>query len=152
MLPYCRIFASSIWRPLRRPSAALGLQPHRALCSALRYIILVNRCLSDTRRFAVLPDHSPATGAAGAVLEIRDARLLGNTQEGTFLVMCRSVGRCTSVRELEVEAGTHGLRYARVAPLEDDDEADAGAARTAEDFLGPDLKQLADRTAAIVVE
>lgn len=115
-----------------------------------RYITLVNRCLSGTRRFSVFPDQTPATGASGAILEISDARMMNG---GEYLVMCRGVGRCTSSAEFEAEEGTHGLRYARVSPFEDDDEAVAGSGgrgRTADEVLGPDLRELADRTAMMV--
>ncbi|CAN0409917.1 unnamed protein product, partial [Laminaria digitata] len=114
------------------------------------YITLVNRCLSGTRRFSVFPDQTPATGASGAILEISDARMMNG---GEYLVMCRGVGRCTSAAEFEPEEGTHGLRYARVSPFEDDDEAVAGSGgtgRTADEVLGPDLRELADRTAMVV--
>lgn len=69
--------------------------------------------------------------------------------------------RCTSSAEFEVEEGTNGLRYARVSPFEDDDEAVTGAGgegddgtrrRTADDVLGPELRDLADRTAVVVAE
>lgn len=114
------------------------------------YITLVNRCLSGTRRFAVFPDRYPATGASGAILEISDARMMNG---GQYLIMCRGVGRCTSSAEFETEEGTRGLRYARVSPFEDDDEAIAGSGgsgRTADEVLGPELRDLADRTAVVV--
>lgn len=131
--------------------------------SANRYITLVNRCLSDTRRFAVFSDSSPASGLAGSILEINDARLVGG---GQYLVMCRGVGRCTSVGEFEIEPGTNGLRYARIAPFDDVEEAadDAAAGRDegggaggtgtrlADEVLGAELRERADRTAAIVSE
>lgn len=114
------------------------------------YINLVNRCLSGTRRFAVFPDHAPATGASGAILEISDARMMNG---GQYLVMCRGVGRCISSAEFETAEDTQGLRYARVSPFEDDDEAvagSAGGARTADEVLGPELRDLADRTAVVI--
>lgn len=107
-------------------------------------------------------ESSPAAGAAGAILEIIDARMVGG---GQYLVMCRGVGRCISVGEFEIEAGTSGLRYARVSPFEDEEEAEgdvaaasngggAGAGRTqprtADEVLGVELRELADRTAAVV--
>ncbi|CAM9382576.1 unnamed protein product, partial [Pylaiella littoralis] len=132
--------------------------PHQPVTLYLfepRYITLVNRCLSSTRRFAVFQDHTPSTGACGAVLEISDARMMNG---GQYLVMCRGVGRCTSATEFEVEEGTDGLRYARVSPFEDDDEAITEPTegrrnirrRTADEVLGPELKDLADRTAVVV--
>ena len=71
-----------------------------------------------------------------------------------------TTNRCTSSAEFEVEEGTSGLRYARVSPFEDDDEAvtgsDAGESgarrRTADEVLGPELRDLADRTAVVVSE
>eukprot|EP00752_Nemacystus_decipiens_P004359 g3983.t1 len=134
------------------------LFPHQPVTLYLfepRYITLVNRCLSSTRRFAVFQDRTPTTGACGAILEISDARMMNR---GQYLVMCRGVGRCTSSAEFEVEEGTSGLRYARVSPFEDDDEVvtglDAGSSgarrRTADEVLGPELRDLADRTAVVV--
>lgn len=117
-----------------------------------RYITLVNRCLSGTRRFAVFPDHTPATGASGSILEISDARMMHG---GQYLVMCRGVGRCTSAAEFEAEEGTRGLRYARVCPFEDDDEAvpgSSGGTRTADEALGSELRHRADRTAEVVAK
>lgn len=91
--------------------------------------------------------------------------------------MWRQLTRCTSIGEFEVEAGTRGLRYARVATFEDNEEAElaaateAAAARrgeedsggsgydggvrarsqlTADDVLGVELRELADRTAAAI--
>eukprot|EP00903_Cladosiphon_okamuranus_P006847 g6669.t1 len=134
------------------------LFPHQPVTLYLfepRYITLVNRCLSSTRRFAVFQDRTPATGSCGAILEIRDARLMNR---GHYLIMCLGVGRCTSSAEFEVEEGTSGLRYARVSPFEDDDEAITDSAaggtgirrRTADEVLGPELRDLADRTAVVV--
>lgn len=68
--------------------------------------------------------------------------------------------RCTSATEFQVEEGTDGLRYARVSPFEDDDEAVMGPRegrrdirrRTADEVLGPELRDLADRTAVVVSE
>lgn len=70
--------------------------------------------------------------------------------------------RCTSSAEFEAEEGTHGLRYARVSPFEDDDEAVTGSdaegsvngvrRRTVDEVLGPELRDLADRTAVVVSE
>lgn len=59
-----------------------------------------------------------------------------------------------------MEEGTDGLRYARVSPFEDDDEAITEPTegrrnirrRTADEVLGPELKDLADRTAVVVSE
>lgn len=63
-----------------------------------------------------------------------------------------------------MEAGTGGLRYARVSPFEDDDEAVTGSAGssgggggggrrvTADEVLGPELRDLADRTSVVVFE
>ncbi|CAN0088435.1 unnamed protein product [Scytosiphon promiscuus] len=140
------------------------LFPHQPVTLYLyepRYITLVNRVLSGTRRFAVFQDQTPSTGAFGSVLEISDARMINR---GHYLVMCRGVGRCTSSAEFEVEEGTDGLRYARVSPFEDDDEAVTGSdgsalggggsggsrRRTADEVLGTELKDLADRTAVVV--
>ena len=114
------------------------------------YITLVNRCLSGTRRFVIFPDRHPATGSSGAILEISDARMMNG---GQYLVMCRGVGRCISCSEFEAEEGTDGLRYARVSPFEDDDEAIAGsrgAGRTANEVLGLELRELADRAAVMI--
>lgn len=111
---------------------------------------MVNRCLSGTRRFVIFPERYPATGSTGAILEISDARMMNR---GQYLVMCRGVGRCISCSEFEAEEGTGGLRYARVSPFEDDDEAimgAEGASRTADEVLGPELRELADRTAIMV--
>ncbi|CAN0061488.1 unnamed protein product [Sphacelaria rigidula] len=66
-----------------------------------------------------------------------------------------------SVGEFEIEEGTRGLRYARVAPFEDDEEGEVAAAaaaagaagaevRTADDVLGSELRELADRTSAFI--
>lgn len=72
--------------------------------------------------------------------------------------------RCTASAEFEVEEGTDGLRYARVSPFEDDDEAVTGhdaaiggagggsRRRTVDEVLGPELKDLADRAAVVVSE
>lgn len=98
----------------------------------------------------MFPDRTPATGTSGAVLEISDARMMA---AGQYLVMCRGVGRCTSSAEFEAEEGTSGLRYAHVSPFEDDDEAvtgSSGASQTADEVLGPELRELADRTAVVV--
>lgn len=58
-----------------------------------------------------------------------------------------------------MEEGTDGLRYARVSPFEDDDEAVTGSEgrrdtrrRAADEVLGPELRDLADRTAVVVSE
>lgn len=80
--------------------------------------------------------------------------MIGQTTNDT------TINRCTSSAEFEVEEGTSGLRYARVSPFEDDDEAvtgsDAGGngirRRTADEVLGPELRDLADRTAVVVSE
>lgn len=85
--------------------------------------------------------------------------------------------RCTSVAEFEIEEGTRGLRYARVAPFEDEEEREVAAAaaaadtaaagdrasahedgagartgrvRTADDVLGPELRELADSTSTVI--
>ncbi|CAN0156777.1 unnamed protein product [Ectocarpus fasciculatus] len=141
------------------------LQPVTLYLFEPRYITMVNRCLSSTRRFAVFQDQSPSTGLSGAILEISDARMMNR---GQYLIMCRGVGRCNSSAEFEVEAGTGGLRYARVSPFEDDDEAVTGAAGsssggggggggggrrvTADEVLGPELRDLADRTSVVVFD
>ncbi|CAN0198090.1 unnamed protein product [Ectocarpus sp. 6 AP-2014] len=137
------------------------LQPVTLYLFEPRYITMVNRCLSSTRRFAVFQDQSPSTGLSGAILEISDARMMNR---GQYLIMCRGVGRCNSSAEFEVEAGTGGLRYARVSPFEDDDEAVTGSAGsssggggggrtvTADEVLGPELRDLADRTSVVVFD
>ncbi|CAB1119096.1 unnamed protein product [Ectocarpus sp. CCAP 1310/34] len=72
--------------------------------------------------------------------------------------------RCNSSAEFEVEAGTGGLRYARVSPFEDDDEAVTGSTGsssggggggrrvTADEVLGPELMDLADRTSVVIFD
>lgn len=108
-----------------------------------RYITMVTRCLSGTKRFVMQGTEN--VGEVGAILEIEDARMLNG---GQYLIQARSMTRCTLMTPLVVETGTHGLAYAHVLPLEDTDD-NVGATRV-EDVLPPAIVATANRAAEVI--
>lgn len=102
-----------------------------------RYVALVHRCVSGSRRFAVQP--SPDS-THGCVVEILDTR---HTARGTFIVHGRGCGRYRAVGASVPDPMAHGLHYTPAVLVHDEpDDAAADAADATEP--GPALLQLTD--------
>eukprot|EP00499_Haloplacidia_sp_CaronLabIsolate_P014214 CAMPEP_0196777210 /NCGR_PEP_ID=MMETSP1104-20130614/5089_1 /TAXON_ID=33652 /ORGANISM="Cafeteria sp., Strain Caron Lab Isolate" /LENGTH=472 /DNA_ID=CAMNT_0042147377 /DNA_START=18 /DNA_END=1432 /DNA_ORIENTATION=+ len=96
-----------------------------------RYLLLVDQCVSSDRQFGV--QRSPDS-TWGCIAEITGAQQTGR---GTYLVHARGVGRYRVVDEAEVDATSHGLYRATIAPVEDmpDDGGRTSARMVGEDAL-----------------
>ncbi|CAM9487195.1 unnamed protein product [Chrysoparadoxa australica] len=108
------------------PCLIFPQQPITLFVYEPRYVVMVTRALSGSRRFLVLEKASRA-GNPGSIVQIGDARMMSG---GQFLLQCWGVGRCLTCTEVTSSAqsasgvaeGDDGVSYARVVPFEDDED------------------------------